>query len=60
MFHGKKDEVVPIIFSKKILKLFTKAKRKLIIVKKGDHSLSDPNSLGKIKKELSIFVKNIL
>ena len=39
MFHGKKDEVVPTNFSKKVLKIFTKAKKKLFIIKNGDHSL---------------------
>ena len=60
MFHGKKDEVVPIKFSKMILKLFSRAKKKLVVIKKGDHSLSDPKSLQKIKNELSVFIKNIL
>ena len=60
MFHGKKDEVVPIKFSKMILKLFSRAKKKLVVIKKGDHSLSDPKSLQKIKYELSVFIKNIL
>ena len=60
MFHGKKDEVVPIKFSKMILKLFSRAKKKLVVIKKGDHSLSDPKSLKKIKNELSVFIKNIL
>ena len=59
MFHGKNDEVVPISFSKKILKIFKKAKKKLIIVKKGDHSLSDPHSLKKIRDHLSEIIKNI-
>ena len=32
MFHGKKDEVVPITFSRKVLSIFKKAKKKLIKV----------------------------
>ncbi len=60
MFHGKKDEVVPISFSKKVLSTFKKAKKKLFIIKKGDHSLSDVKSLKKIKDELSIMIKNII
>ena len=40
MIHGSKDEVVPQIYSKKVLKVFFKAKKKLMIVKNGDHSLS--------------------
>ena len=33
MIHGQKDEVVPVIFSKYVLRLFTKACKKLIIIK---------------------------
>ena len=40
MVHGQKDEVVPVSYSKKVLKIFQKAKKKLVIVKDGDHSLS--------------------
>ena len=60
MFHGKKDEVVPTIFSKKVLKIFKKAEKKLFIIKKGDHSLSDTKSLKMIKNQLSKMLKNIL
>ena len=56
MFHGKKDDVVPISFSKKILKIFTKAKKKLLIIKDGDHSLSTKKSLKTIIKELDKLV----
>ena len=59
MFHGKKDEVVPILFSRKVLSIFKNAKKKLIIVKKGDHSLSDKKSLKMIRNELSSIIKNI-
>ena len=59
MFHGKEDEVVPVSFSKKVLSIFKKAKKKLIIIKKGDHSLSDTKSLKMIKRELSIIIKNV-
>ena len=48
MIHGNKDEVVPVNYSKKVLKIFTKAKKKLIIIKNGDHSLSSKQSLKKI------------
>ena len=47
MFHGEKDEVVPVVFSKKVLKIFIKAKKNLFVIKKGDHSLSDTKSLKK-------------
>ena len=59
MFHGKKDEVVPVSFSKKVLSIFKKANKKLVIIKNGDHSLSDTKSLKKIKNELSRIIKNI-
>jgi esterase/lipase len=54
MIHGQKDEVVPVIYSRKILKIFKNSKKKLLIVKNGDHSLSSPKWLRLIKKELKI------
>ena len=60
MIHGQKDEVVPVSFSKKVLAIFNGAKKKLIIIKNGDHSLSDKNSLKKIIKELNRIVINII
>jgi len=59
MIHGQKDEVVPISFSRKIIKTFLNAKKKLIIIKNGDHSLSDKLSLKRIIKELNQIVLNI-
>ena len=60
MIHGSKDEVVPIIYSRKVLKLFDKAKKKLIIIKNGDHSLSNKKNLKKITLELNKIVSNII
>ena len=60
MFHGEKDDVVPISFSKKVLSLFSNAQKKLVIIKNGDHSLSNQISLKKITKELSGVVENIV
>ena len=60
MLHGSKDEVVPIIYSKKILKLFKNAKKKMIVIKNGDHSLSSKKNLKKINSELSKIVSNIV
>ena len=60
MFHGEKDEVVPISFSKKVLSLFPKAQKKLVILRNGDHSLSNQISLRKITKELNRIVENII
>jgi len=52
MVHGEKDEVVPVSYSKKVLKIFPKAKKKMIIIKNGDHSLSTKKWLKIITKEL--------
>ena len=60
MIHGSKDEVVPIIYSRKVLKLFNKAKKKLIIIKNGDHSLSNKKNLKKITLELNKIVSNVV
>ncbi len=60
MLHGSKDEVVPVIYSKKILKLFKNAKKKIIIIKNGDHSLSSKKNLKKINSELSKIVSNVI
>ena len=60
MIHGQKDEVVPTFYSKYVLKLFSNAKKNLIIIKNGDHSLSSGNPLKKIIKELDRIVKNII
>ncbi len=56
MVHGQKDEVVPISYSRKILKIFSKAKKKLIIIKNGNHSLSSQKYLRKLKKELKFII----
>ena len=56
MVHGEKDKSVPKTYSKKILKIFKKAKRKLVIIKNGDHSLSKKNWLKRLIKELSLIV----
>ena len=60
MIHGSKDEVVPTIYSRKVLKLFNKAKKKLIVIKNGDHSLSNRKNLKKITLELDKIVSNII
>ena len=56
MVHGQKDEAVPVSYSKKILKIFVNSKKKLVIVKNGDHSLSSPKSLNILKKELKVLI----
>jgi esterase/lipase len=60
MIHGKKDDVVPVSFSKKVLSIFTKAKKKLVLIRNGNHSLSDKKSLKKILEELDKIVSNII
>ena len=58
LFHGLKDEIVPISFSKKIFKICKNSKRKLIILKNGDHSLSKKSDLKKICNELNLMIFN--
>ena len=60
MVHGKKDESVPPSYSKKVLKIFKKAQKKLVIIKKGDHSLSSKNWLKVLIKELNFIVNSLL
>ena len=59
MIHGTKDEVVPINYSKKVLNLFKNAKKKLTVIKNGDHSLSSKKNLKKIIFELNKIVSNV-
>ena len=58
--HGSKDEVVPQSYSKKVLKIFSKEKKKLVIIKNGDHSLSSKRGLKRIEIELHKIVSNII
>ena len=60
MFHGQKDEAVPVSFSRKVLSVFTKAKKRMVVIKNGDHSLSNKLSVNKILKELDRFRNTIL
>ena len=60
MIHGKKDEVVPVNFSRLVLSLFKSAKKRLNIVRDGDHSLSNPRQLKIIIKELNYIVKDFI
>ena len=59
MVHGENDALVPVSFSRKVLSIFTGAKKKLLIIKNGDHSLSGKNPLTKIIKELNSIVENV-
>ena len=60
MIHGNKDEVVPQSYSKKVLKIFNLAKKKLIIIKNGNHSLSNKRGLKKIILELNEIVSDVI
>ena len=51
-----KDKSVPVNYSKKILKVFKTSKKKLVIVKNGDHSLSSPKWIKILKKELKLMI----
>ena len=56
MVHGNNDESVPVGYSRKILKIFKNSKKKLVIIKNGDHSLSSPKCLKILKKELKLII----
>ena len=56
MIHGDKDESVPVSYSRKVLKIFKKSRKKLVIVKNGDHSLSSSKWLKVLKKELKLII----
>ncbi len=60
MIHGCKDEVVPVSFSRKVLSIFTRAKKKLVVINNGDHSLSNGNPLKRIIKELNSIIKDVV
>ena len=56
MVHGNKDKSVPVNYSKKVLKIFRNAQKKLVVVKNGDHSLSSSKWLNVLKKELKLII----
>ena len=56
MVHGSKDKSVPVNYSQKILKIFENSKKKLVIVKNGDHSLSSKKWLKRLIKELNLII----
>ena len=59
LFHGLKDMIVPLQFSKKIFKLFRTQNKKIIKIKDGDHSLSRKKDLSRICSELRKIITNI-
>ena len=58
LIHSLNDKIVPITFSKKILKICKKAQKKMIKIKNGDHSLSRKSDLKKICNELNSMILN--
>ena len=56
MVHGSKDKSVPVIYSRKVLRVFKTKKKKLVIVKNGDHSLSSQKWLKILKRELKLII----
>ena len=52
LFHGTKDEAIPVIYSRKLIKIFKRAKKKLKVIKNGDHSLFAKKYQKKILNEL--------
>ena len=48
LIHGEKDDVVPLKLSRKIFSIFPRAKKKMEIIKGGDHSLSRKGDLNRL------------
>ena len=56
LFHGSEDEAVPVIYSRKLIKIFKNANKKLNIIKNGDHSLFAKKYQLKIIRELKSII----
>ena len=56
MVHGEKDEAVPVSYSRKVLRLFQNAHKKINVIKNGNHSLSNKRGLKIILKELKLLI----
>ena len=52
LFLGSKDEAVSAVYSKKLIKIFKSAQKKVLIIKGGDHSLFSVKYQKKIINEL--------
>ena len=52
LFHGSKDEAVSAVYSKKLIKIFKSAQKKVLIIKGGDHSLFNVKYQKRIINEL--------
>ena len=58
LLHGTKDEAIPVKYSRKLIEVFTNAKKKLIIIRKGDHSLFAKKYQKRILKELESIINH--
>ena len=56
MVHGEKDEAVPVSYSRRVLRLFPNAHKKINVIKNGNHSLSNKRGLKIILKELKLLI----
>ena len=56
MIHGSKDDTVPVVYSKRVLQIFKNARKKLLIIKNGDHSLFNKKLQKKIVRELELII----
>jgi len=59
LFHGSKDEAVSAVYSKKLIKIFKSAQKKVLIIKGGDHSLFSVKYQKKIINELQNIINQI-
>ena len=57
---AKKMKLFQYLFLEKFFQYLPNAKKKLVIIKNGDHSLSDKNPLKRIIKELDSIVKDVV
>jgi uncharacterized protein len=60
LFHGTNDKAVPLAVSRKIIKTCKKSKKKLVVIKNGDHSLSRKSDLKKICNQLKLIINKII
>ena len=54
LFHGSRDEAIPPIYSRKLLKIFKNANKKIFVIKNGDHSLFAKKYQRKILSQLKL------
>ena len=59
LFHGSKDEAVSAVYSKKLIKIFKSAQKKVLIIKGGDHSLFNVKYQKMIINELQNIINQI-